>query len=73
VRGQAADQPEASRHRLSQEHRGTTAWSLGAPPHHTAASGHFMTHLSITEAVPAAGWPEADWGELVIGDEYNRR
>jgi hypothetical protein len=32
-----------------------------------------MTHLSITEAVPGDERPEADWGEHVTDDEYNRR
>jgi len=40
---------------------------------HGAAPGHFMTHLSITEAVPGDQRPEADWGEHVTNDEYNRR
>jgi quercetin dioxygenase-like cupin family protein len=40
---------------------------------HGAAPGHFMTHLSITEAVPGDQRPEADWGEHVTDDEYNRR
>ncbi len=39
---------------------------------HGAAPGHFMTHLSITEAVPGDQRPEADWGEHVTDDEYNR-
>jgi hypothetical protein len=30
-----------------------------------AAPGHFMTHLSITEAVPGDERPEADWGDHV--------
>jgi quercetin dioxygenase-like cupin family protein len=37
---------------------------------HGAAAGHFMTHLSITEGVPAGGRPEADWGEHVTDAEY---
>ena len=40
---------------------------------HGAAPGHFMTHLSITEAVPGDQRPEADWGEHVTDDEYNHR
>ena len=36
---------------------------------HGAAPGHFMTHLSITEA-PGNERPEADWGEHVTDDEY---
>lgn len=40
---------------------------------HGAAPDHFMTHLSITEAVPGDARPEADWGEHVTDDEYNRR
>ena len=35
-----------------------------------AAPGHFMTHLSITEAVPGDQRPEADWGEHVTDSEY---
>ena len=34
--------------------------------------GHFMTHLSITEAVPGDQRPGADWGEHVTDDEYDR-
>ena len=37
---------------------------------HGAAPGHFMTHLSITEAVPGDQRPEADWGEHVTDEEY---
>jgi len=40
---------------------------------HGAAPGHFMTHLSITEAVPGDQRPEADWGERVTDDEYDSR
>jgi len=40
---------------------------------HGAAPGHFMTHLSITEATPADERPEADWGEHVTDDEYSGR
>lgn len=40
---------------------------------HGAAPDHFMTHLSITEAVPGDTGPEADWGEHVTDDEYNAR
>ena len=36
-------------------------------------TGHFMTHLSITEAVPGDQRPEADWGEHVTDDEYGHR
>jgi quercetin dioxygenase-like cupin family protein len=38
---------------------------------HGAAPGHFMTHLSITEAVPGDTRPDADWGEHVTDAEYN--
>ena len=38
---------------------------------HGAAPGDFMTHLSITEAVPDAERPDADWGDHVTDDEYN--
>ena len=40
---------------------------------HGAAPGHFMAHLSITEAVPGDQRPEADWGEHVTGSEYGTR
>jgi hypothetical protein len=40
---------------------------------HGAAPDHFMTHLSITEAVPGDQRPEADWGEHVTDDEYQNR
>ena len=40
---------------------------------HGAAPEHFMTHLSITEAVPGDLRPEADRGEHVTDDEYNGR
>ena len=39
---------------------------------HGAAPGHFMTHLSITEAVPADERPEAAWLEHVSDAEYGR-
>jgi len=40
---------------------------------HGAAPGHFMTHLSITEAAVGDERPEADWGQHVSDDEYNNR
>jgi quercetin dioxygenase-like cupin family protein len=41
---------------------------------HGAAPGHFMTHLSITEAAPPTDTrSEADWGEHVTDDEYHGR
>ena len=40
---------------------------------HGAAPSHFMTHLSITEAVPGDERPELDWGEHVTDDEYTSR
>jgi quercetin dioxygenase-like cupin family protein len=40
---------------------------------HGAAPGHFMSHLSITEAVPGDARPEADWGEHVTDAEYGGR
>ena len=40
---------------------------------HGAAPGHYMTHLSITEAVPGDERPEVNWGEHVTDDEYNGR
>ena len=39
---------------------------------HGAAPGHFMAHLSITEATGDQR-PEADWGEHVTDDEYGSR
>lgn len=40
---------------------------------HGAAPDHFMSHLSITEAVPGGTRPETSWGEHVTDDEYPRR
>ena len=40
---------------------------------HGAAPDQFMTHLSITEAVPGEERPEANWGEQVTDAEYNNR
>ena len=40
---------------------------------HGAASDHFMTYLSITEAVPGYERPEANWGEHITDDEYHQR
>jgi quercetin dioxygenase-like cupin family protein len=40
---------------------------------HGAAPDHFMTHLSITEAVPGDEPPETAWGEHVTDDEYHDR
>ncbi len=37
---------------------------------HGAAPDHFMSHLSITEAVPGDTRPEADWGDHVTDAEY---
>ena len=37
---------------------------------HGASPGHFMTHLSITEAVPGDARPEIEWGAHVTDDEY---
>ena len=38
---------------------------------HGAAPDHFMTHLSITEAVPGDERPEVAWGTHVADREYN--
>ena len=38
-----------------------------------AAPDHFMTHLTITEAVPGDLRPEADWGDHITDDEYCSR
>ncbi len=38
---------------------------------HGAAPDHFMSHLSITEAVPGDARPDAHWGEHVTDAEYN--
>ena len=40
---------------------------------HGAAADHFMSHLSITEAVPGDERPDASWGEHVTDAEYNQR
>lgn len=37
---------------------------------HGAAPEHYMTHLSITEAVAGGGRPEMEWGEHVTDAEY---
>src|SRR5262245_55855010 len=39
---------------------------------HGAAPDHFMTHLSITEAVAGDERPEVEWGDHVTDDEYHR-
>jgi len=38
---------------------------------HGAAPDHFMSHLSITEAVPGDERPEVEWGKHVTDAEYN--
>ena len=40
---------------------------------HGAAPDHFMSHLSITEAVPGDERPEVVWREHVTDAEYNKR
>ena len=40
---------------------------------HGAAPDHFMSHLSITEAVSANQRPEAEWGDHVTDAEYYGR
>jgi quercetin dioxygenase-like cupin family protein len=40
---------------------------------HGATPGHFMTHFSITEAVPGRPAAGSRLGEHVTDDEYNRR
>jgi quercetin dioxygenase-like cupin family protein len=40
---------------------------------HGAAPGHFMAHLSITEALPGDERPEPEWGEHVTDEEYGGR
>jgi len=37
---------------------------------HGAAPDRVMTHLSITEGVPASEGPETDWGDHVTDTEY---
>ncbi len=37
---------------------------------HGAAPDHFMTHLSITEAVPEGEGSEMEWGDHVTDVEY---
>src|SRR5262245_33548057 len=39
---------------------------------HGAAPDHFMTHLSMTEALPGEVRPEVVWGDHVTDDEYRR-
>ena len=38
---------------------------------HGAAPLHFMTHLSITEAVADGSRPDTEWGEHVTDAEYH--
>jgi len=38
---------------------------------HGAAPDHYMTHLSITEAVPGDNRPNPEWGEHVSDGDYN--
>ena len=41
---------------------------------HGAAPDHFITHLSITEALPGDERPEADWGEgSSLPERHQRR
>jgi quercetin dioxygenase-like cupin family protein len=40
---------------------------------HGAAADHYMTHLSITEALSGAAGPETVWGDYVTDAEYHRR
>jgi quercetin dioxygenase-like cupin family protein len=40
---------------------------------HGATPDHFMTPLSLTEAVPGDQRPEAEWGQHVTDDEYHGR
>ena len=40
---------------------------------HGAAPNHFMSHLSITEAVAGEERPEIVWREHVTDTEYNKR
>jgi len=48
---------------------GDIIWTPASEWHwHGAAPDHFMTHLSITEAVPGD-----EWGEHITDDEYNGR
>ena len=37
---------------------------------HGAAPDHFMTHLSMTEAISSDQGPETDWGDHVTDAEY---
>ena len=46
-------------------------YSRGEAP--SRAPDHFMSHLSITEAVPGDERPEANWGDHVTDDEYRNR
>jgi len=50
---------------------GDIIWTAADEWHwHGAAPGDFMTHLSITEAVPGNERPETDWGAHVTDEEY---
>ena len=66
VRGEEPSNVQVSAVRFTPSAR--TAWHW-----HGAAHDHFMTHLSITGAVPGDTRPEADWGEHVTDDEYRGR
>ena len=44
---------------------------LPVAPQLSLGPGRFMTHLSITEAVPGEERPEAEWGEHVSDEEYH--
>jgi quercetin dioxygenase-like cupin family protein len=54
---------------IAEIHPGDVIWTPAGEWHwHGAAPEHFMSHLSITEAVQAD-----QWGEHVTDDEYNGR
>ena len=60
--------------KITEIRSGDIIWTPADEWHwHGAAPGDFMTHLSITEAVPDNERPEADWGDHVSDDEYSGR
>jgi quercetin dioxygenase-like cupin family protein len=59
---------------ISEIRPGDTVWTPAGEWHwHGAAPRQFMTHLSITEAMPGDEHPETDWGELVTDQAYDGR
>jgi quercetin dioxygenase-like cupin family protein len=50
---------------------------ISTPPHewhwHGASADHFMTHISMTEAVGEGQGPETEWGAHVTDAEYRQQ